>query len=447
MRKYNLILVGVLILHLFLLFHFQFTAWPEMLLWPYLMIHGWLPYLNIAIPHTPLLLVKLFVFYKIFGVGINQLKIFTWLSILVLDFLVFWIGKKLWNVKTALIALATFAFWQIFFDGNGLWFDLFMGLIVLISYYFVQKKNYFWAGFFWILAFLTKQTAVFFLIPIGLEILRDKKTIIKNGEKFILGILIILVPFILILWAFGILPAFIDWGIKFGIFVLPKATGQIQLPDLKTLFVSLLPFSIFIPVLFYKKTRNIYLFVWSIVGIFGAYPRFEYFHFQPAIPFLGLATGFVVSHYDKKNRLIKSFLTIYLIGSLILFAGFFIRNWNEGTRFFETDVSDVAAYVKANSKPGDTIFVMNWWDNIYALTNTLPPTNPWVPQLSWYTEMPGIQEKMVQGLSETKPEMVLLQPYSDIGLSSYIPEDDFNYVQKNYVLKTTVDDIEIFVPK
>lgn len=447
--KKTYLLIPIVVAHLLLLINLKFTAWPETLLWPYLMIHGWPPYLNIAIVHTPLMLVKLAIFYKIFGVGILQLRIFTWILILVLDFLVFWIAKKLWNIKTALVALGSFAIWQVFFDGNGLWFDLFMGVIVLVSYFFVRKKNYFWAGIFWAFAFLSKQTAIWFLIPIGLEIVRlaSEDSPIKWVIKFIQGVLVISVPFVLTLWISGVLPSFYKWAINFGIFVLPKAQGQVQLPDLRSLAVSLFPFLIFAPLIWKTGRKNINLLVWAIVGGLGAYPRFEYFHFQPAIPFLALATGVFFSTKFWKNTLVEIFIIFYVLGSLYLFGGFFMRNFQEGTRFYEQDAQDMISYVRSNTKLGDKIFVMNWWDNIYALSDRLPAVDPWVPQLSWYTELPGIQGKMIEDLKSSKPKLVILNPYSESGLSAYIPQKVYNYVMQNYKLKEKVDGIDILIFK
>ena len=60
----------ILILHLVLLFNLKFTPWPEMLVWPYLILKGWFPYQDIAIAHTPVLLADLAIFGKIFGVGL-----------------------------------------------------------------------------------------------------------------------------------------------------------------------------------------------------------------------------------------------------------------------------------------------------------------------------------------------------------------------------------------
>ncbi len=44
----------------------NYTAWPEMLAWPYLILQGWLPYRDIAIAHNPLMLLDLVIFFKLF---------------------------------------------------------------------------------------------------------------------------------------------------------------------------------------------------------------------------------------------------------------------------------------------------------------------------------------------------------------------------------------------
>ena len=69
-KHWKILLVLLLGVHLFFLYLLKFTAWPEMLLWPYLITKGWLPYRDIAIAHTPLMLIDLSIFNKIFGFGI-----------------------------------------------------------------------------------------------------------------------------------------------------------------------------------------------------------------------------------------------------------------------------------------------------------------------------------------------------------------------------------------
>lgn len=437
--NYKLLLIGVVLAHLFLLLRLKFTAWPEMLLWPYLMIHGLLPYRDIAIAHTPNLLIGLSFFYKIFGVGILQLKIYTWNLIIFTDILLFWIINKLWSKKVAIVTVLTFAFWQLFYDGNGLWFDLMITPLAVFTFFLLEKKKYFWAGVFWILMFFTKQTAIWFLIPIIFSL--------KKYKEFIFGAVSTFIIYILAIWIWGNLPNFYEWAIHFGIFVLPRSQGQIQIPNLKNMLVAVFPFSIFIPYILKRKTKAVGLVLWSIAGGMAAYPRFEFFHFQPALPFLALASAVVFNDLNRANKLLKMFITFYLVGSIYLFANFFMRNYQEGTRFFETDVSDVVSYVKNNTEPGDKIFVMNWWDNIYPLTGTLPVTTPWVPQLSWYQEIPGVQEKEVADIKDSKPKLILIQNYSELGLNSYKPQTVFDYVMANFKLKEKIDGIDVLIPK
>ena len=432
-------ITGILILHLILLVKLKFTAWPEMLLWPYALLKGLLPYRDMAIAHTPLLLGKLAIFYQIFGVGILQLKIFTWILILFTDIVLYLISRKLWGKKVAFTALAVFSIWQLFFDGNGLWFDLFLAPVALILYYLVKSKRFFLAGIIFGLGILSKQTFVWFIIPVLFSKI--------NYKQFIFGGILVGVLFSLLLLPLGIFQGFINWAINFGIFILPGSLGQINLPDIKNLMVSIFPFTILILTLFVNKLKNINLITWAIFGSLGAYPRFEYFHFQPAIPFLAMGTALVINSFDWNNRLNKSMLTFYILGCLFLFGSFFIRNWGEGTRFFENDVAQVVSFVKANTKPGDKIFVMNWWDNIYPLTGTLPATNPWVPQLSWYQEIPGIQEEEISDLKDSKPKLILLQEYSGTGLSAYKPSLVYDYVITNYKISNKIDGIEILVKK
>ncbi len=442
-----------------------------MSLWPYLITKGWLPYQNMAIAHTPLLIFDLALFYKIFGAGIITLKFFTWGLILLSDVLVFFVARKLWSKKIAYLSLVTYALWLLFYDGNSLWFDIYMGVLAFCSFYFVKGKRWVWAGVFWALAFLSKQTAVWFLIPIAAEMVDIKWLMIKNilrqplkvrpckvFGKFILGATVVAVPFVLLLFIFNLLPPFWDWAVKFGVFTLPKAQGQIQLPTVKNLVVALFPFTVFLFLIsktFGRKQLatnhqplTISLFLWAIAGMMGAYPRFEYFHILPAVPYLAIASGKVFSGLNDGKKIFFRFLIfLYILGSLFLTAKYFSRDFKGGIRFYESEVTKVVDYVKYSTEVGDRIFVLNFWDNIYALTDTLPSTDPWVPQLSWYMEMPGIQEKMVEDLKRNPPKLVVYYPYTVSGLSSYIPEKVYDYVTENYKISQKVDGLEILVPK
>ena len=453
-KKINLKLViaGLLLVHLFLLAKLKFTAWPEMTLWPYLITKGWLPYKDIAIAHTPLLLVDLTILYKLFGVGLWQLKIYTWLLILLTDVLLFWVVKEIWKRKTAILSLAFFIPFQLFYEGNGLWFDLALAPVALLVFYFIKKKDYLWAGIFWALAFLTKQTAFWFLIPVGLMFfqgitLQKLQKLIERSRRFALGILSTFLIAILTIWVLGFLKDFYYWTFEFGIGILPKAQGQINLPSLRQLAISFFPFSILFFLLFTQKRKeSILISIWVIAGALGTFPRWELFHFQPAIPFLAIAGGLVFSQIKKLKPIINILLVGYVVLSVVLVSKYYLREWGRETRFFEPEIKQIVTYVKKNTEQNDKIYVLNAWDSVYALSNTLPAVRPWIPHLPWYMKLPDIQEDIVSSLDIVRPNLIMQGEYSEAGLGSYKPELIDEYIKDNYEINDNIGSYLIFIP-
>ena len=440
--KKNLFLILALILsgHLFLLANLRFTAWPEMLFWPHLILKGWLPYRDIAIVHTPVLLFDLTIFYKIFGVGLIQLKAYTWILILITDALVFWVAKKLWGYKEAVLALLFYIPFQLFYEGNGLWFDLALAPLALLAYYSLKQKKYLWVGIWWGLAFLTKQTAFWFLIPIGLALVKDFRA--KRIKSVVLGTLIIFGVASFVFLALGIWRDFIRWAFEFGVWQLPRAQGQIHLPGIRQLFTTLLPFVVLVPLFFEKGRKNLDVVVWALFGLLGAYPRFELFHFQPALPFLAIGAGIVLVRFIGR----KSVLVLLALGYLVLIYVLVGKLWLKGTRFFEPEVLEVAAYIKKNTNPGQEIYVVNAWDSLYALSDTLPAIRPWIPHLSWYMELPGVQEEMVSDLTQNHPRLIVQGEYEKEGLGAYKPAKVTQFISQNYKVSDKIGRYLILTP-
>lgn len=443
MKKRKLALISLLFVHLFLLFNTKFTAWPEMTFWPYLMLKGWIPYKDIAVVHTPLLLYLLEGFYSIFGVGTVQLKVFTWGLILLTDLLLFNIVGKLFDKKVSIFALAFFLPLQIFYEGNGLWFDLLLFPLVFSAYYFLKKKRYIYSGILWGLAFLTKQTAVWFLIPVFFTIARRpfKDWLLSVGIKFAYGLGLVLLAFGLVLLKLQIWQDFYRWAVDFGVFTLPGLKGQISLPGLKTLIYSLFPFVFVLPFLTSKKREEKELVVWSIFGVLGAFPRFELFHFQPALPFLAVLMALF---FSKKGAPV--YKSVMVVGLSVLFVRSLVVNFGQETRFVNESVVNVSAYIDDRVDDGDEIFLVNLWDNIYVHSGTVPATRPFVPGLEWYWEQPGIQKGLVEGLGEKVPGLILVGEYAESGLASYKPELVQKFIDENYELTDTIENVKVYVP-
>jgi len=371
----------------------NFTAWPEMLAWPHLILNGWLPYRDIAIAHNPLLIAVLALFYKMFGVGILQLKIFTWILIFLNSFLTYFVTSKFWNKKKAILVAALYLLLCIIYEGNGLWFDLALVPFALLLYYFVRLKMYVLAGIVFALGFLTKQTFIYLLIPVLISEIKNKNTLLTRSEKFLRGSLVVAILFLIIMFVFGIADDFYLWAVKFGIFYLPGAEGQVLMPTLKQFIFSVAPFL----VLFLNFT----LVPWILAGIAGVYPRFELFHFQPALPFLAIAVSNII--FSKQKILIKSIIVVFIFAFLFLGLK---RQIGTNTRFYEPEVIKITDEInKAGTKE---IYIVNYWDNIYALTNTIPATRPLIPYIPWYLNYANDKESIINNLKLKMPKVLVV---------------------------------------
>lgn len=373
----------------------NFTAWPEMIAWPYLMLQGWLPYRDIAIAHNPLLIIILTGFYKLFGIGILQLKIFTWGLIVTNSYLAYLVSKKFWTKKTAILSSILYLILCIIYQGNGLWFDLALTPFALLLYLFIREKKYLYAGIVFTLGFLTKQTFIYFLLPLAVEIVRSTKYSVPRLKQFLFGSGIVIIIFLLILSLLGILDDYYDWAIKFGILYLPHAVGQISFPELKQFVFAISPFLVAV-----LSTEYIVL-SFMIVGAFGTYPRWELFHLQPALPFLAIVIS--VFMFSKKSKIIKVFVCTLLIG--FMFIGIY-RNLGNNTRFFESDVLNVSS--KVLELKYKNIYVVNYWDNVYSLTNTIPATKPLIPYIPWYLNYQNNKETILIDLKVKVPEVIII---------------------------------------
>jgi hypothetical protein len=425
------ILIFIVLLYLLLLGNIKFTAWPEMLLWPYLIIKGWLPYQDIAIAHNPLLITLLTYFYQIVGVGIIQLKIFTWSIISLIVYTIYFVAYRLYNKKTAFLSVIFSLPLLIYYQANGLWFDLLLSIFGLFVYYFFYKEKYFWTGLVWGIAFLTKQTAVFLLLPLIL-IKNNREKIVKHYGRMVTGTSTLAVLFLTSKVLTGEFWHYLYWTVGFAGGKLPFSVGQINFPSIAKLLMGLSPFILAtIFVLSNKKRRGLTLLTWAFCAALGSYPRWELFHFLPAVPFLSILFARIYNirtkswSFNTLRKLSIAFIILLSIKSVY-------RDLNGQTRFFEQEVQNTAEYIKEKTKADEKIFVANAWDSFYVYTNTLPANKPWVPQLSWYMSLPGVEDKMLSDLLTSSPKYVIIHPYSNSGLDSFKPQKIADYLDKYY---------------
>jgi 4-amino-4-deoxy-L-arabinose transferase-like glycosyltransferase len=421
-----------------------------MILWPYFLPKGLLPYQDIAMAHSPLLIFDLTIFYRIFGVSLFNLKLYTWILILMTDLLIYWVTEKLTKNKTiAVLSLMFYVFWQPYFEGNGVWFDLVLAPLALLIFYLLYQKDYFWSGIIFGLAILVKQTAFWFVFPIGFGFWLAKMLKRHSIIRFLVGLVIPLSLFLIYLIGTRTFQDFYFWAIKFGIGYLPRAPGQVDFPKIKEALSLGVPYALTLFAVFLLAKKRfkdkkliVFLLAWCFFTTLGIYPRWTYKHFQPALPFLSIISGLCVSYISISSKRLSlywwAYFVLIILGTIHLQTRFYRLHWQKPDRFFEKETLETANWLKQNTQPGEKIFILNSWDHLYALTNTLPAVSPWVPTLPWYMEYSGIQEGITSDLEEGKPRLVVFEPYREKGLGSYKPEKIDGFLNRNYILKEVV---------
>jgi hypothetical protein len=213
----------------------------------------------------------------------------------------------------------------------------------------------------------------------------------------------------------GIVDDFYKWTIEFGILYLPNASGQISLPSIRQAVFALAPFGIFV--------FGGGLLPWAFVGALGTYPRWELFHFQPALPFLSIAISSFM--FSSKKRMFK--IIVIAIFALHFFVGI-ERMLGSDTRFYEPQVRSIVNEIKRQN--AKEIYIANYWDNVYTLTNTLPVTSPLIPYIPWYLEYSNnkhepYKEVIISSLKLKMPEIIVIGERDNVFPELYIFVDKF----------------------
>lgn len=458
MKKFYLLLAGLLAIHLFLLLNLRFTAWPEMFSYAYLKNNGFLLYKDIIHPYPPLLTLTLSYIYKIFGYDLIVLQTLSWLTILTSSLLVFLVGHKVTkNENIALLILGIYVFLQPFLEGNMLWFDIAIVLPILLGAFFAlrwiekdgnQKLNIFLAGLFFGAASLIKQTAgifwvVFFVFLIFRKAKKTEFVHLFAGPVFLWGI------FLGRIIQESQLIEFWNWTIFYPLFKWSDFPGYVQMElsprELVTLGIFLIPVILY--VLWRRTTRDerLWLLVlFLIAGLVAIYPRFSYFHFQPSLIFFVLLYGYIARGLNLQQRIIGIFLFFLFLFPLI-HKPVFVLEWQKEPRFYGQEEGEFANLLKAKVGDKKNVFLFGLPSQFYSMTQTLPP-KPWTDNFGWYLEVPGVQEMVVERWSNSPagglPDFTFWRapsPGNWFDLGTYQPQKIAQWIRENYTEKEEVE--------
>ncbi len=444
LKKYAFL--GFFLLHGLLLFSIKFTAWPEMLAYPYLLSHGFHFYSDIIQPYVPLLPFILFGLGKVFGLSVLLLRTITFVIILITDLLLWWWLHKLFKKKIALITFFLYVLLQVSFDGNGLWFDLVIAPWALGAYYFLstfvekrQNKLLFLAGLLLGVAMIIKQTAVWCLLVSLLYLVWQ-----KQFKSLAIIIVASLLPIFLLLFFFPPHQLFY-WTLVYPFTIAPTMSGYVQYPSIKQLAQML---ALFLPLVWLfkiKSQQSLLLLGWFLASLGFLFPRFDYFHLQPALPFLMIGLAWVATSLKKKQAIQISL--VYFLGIGLLFCKFITHNFLQPVRFFDKQLYDTAQQLNQKLPKNQPIFFYNTPAQ-YFIAAQLLPTKPWADTFPWYLEIPGLQTQIIKNLDQVN--FVILAPIQNGGaydLGSYRPVKIDTYISSHFTLTDTVGELKILQRK
>lgn len=444
-------LLFIFILHLLILSKLIFTAWPEMLSYPYLFAKGFLFYKDFIMPYPPALILFLSVVFNIFGFTPEVLKTLTWILIISIDIILFLILQKITKrYLVAIIFLGVFIFLQSFLEGNMLWFDFATVLPLLLSFYFILKwlensnlKNMFLISFFLTLAILVKQTAAVYFLGflgfyfwgfMGLKNLRELKGIGVIGG----GILILIIPLLIFLIKTESLIYFWNWIFLYPLTEWSKFPGYVDftISRRETIVTMLLLSPLMFSLICWKKlfASRVFLMtsIFTVAALIAVYPRFSFFHLQPTIAFLVIIFAKIFCEIPKRIK--PSYLSaIFITTFFIVILSFKNAVGNQVRFYLEVDqmMAQKIAQVVENT---DKVFFLGVNSSEYVFANKIPPKN-WSDNFGWYLEIPGVQEWVIKGFKNKPPEKILWRVPSKgewYRLGVYQPQKITEYIRKHY---------------
>lgn len=453
--KKILVLFGLVFFHLLLLFNLQFTAWPEMLSYPYIFSKTFNLYQGLVHPYPPLLTLMLSGVFSIFGYKIITLKIFTWILIIAGDLVFFKILRRVFKKDViSYLFLFFYVILQSFLDGNMLWFDNALVLPLLLAFYliikWIDKKNIIYLtliGLFLSFAVLIKQTALIYVFAFFIiYVLKNKKIVFKDLIFFSFVPLVFLIRFAGYLNATNAFKDFWNWTVFYPLKYWSKLPSYVDLSLSKMeSFVSITFLALLLPGLLIRTKKNKYLIptiIFFVLSIVAIYPRFSYFHLQPVIPFYVLLLALLFKGSKKRHK--KGLLFTYFIGFFIVLAPIAKLNWNNQTRFF--DDRNVELVEDMKKAPEDaSVLLIGLHSSYYVYSNTYPPL-PWIDNFSWYFEVPGVQESTIENYKKNPPLFVYIRVpergnWHDLG--TYLPQKIVDWVHLDYTLiETNLEGIE-----
>lgn len=443
-------LIGI---HSWILTKLIFFPYPEFFVYSYLANRGLFPYRQILDQHFPGLM-----FFPVNFDNLGMTSPFAarvWLIgiVVLVHALLFLIGKRIFkSEKKALLGNFIFLLWQPFFEGWVLWIDSFLPLLLLPAFYFSylawQKggsRNFFLTGLFLGIALLFKQV-VLPLAVLVIAILFLKRRDFSNVLWYGLGFIPLPLLMVLYFWVKGALWDFWYWTVVFNLTTFAEL-GR-KSPFLTGVFRVGAVFGFIVFSLFYKSQQKLAFWIGLFVlgSLAAAFARFDFVHFQPALPFVALGTVLALS-FLWENKKARALIGVYLAGAIFFLSVFYQGHLGQKILFFDNETYMIAEKIKELSDPGERIFVFGAVPHLYQMSNTLPSGDVFVFQFPWFLMI--TEDRILDGIEKDRPRLVVADRSVVIQgdpITSYAAKIN-SYLLENYETKEKIGNVEFLVPK
>jgi hypothetical protein len=413
----------ILLLQFWILANLTLFLAPELSLYPYFVSRGLAPYSQIVDQHFP------FIFFGPLHLGqfglssppSLRLLLYALVGVVNLEF--WWLaGSKLKNLNQRLWLQLGFVLGLSLLAANHLWLETFALFFVISGLLLERGRLEFssWVtGLLWGASAITRPLLAPFLLLLWWR--TGRKPEIAGG---------VIISLLIVTWWLvdqQLLNPFLELLAFNGTYYAPMAG---RLPDMSEFKAIVWVLGWLALVL--KPSRLVLLA--AAAAMLPSYPRFGLFH-NLLLLTLPLWTGVKI----RQGALVKIWLVLGLV--LILRTA----NRQENYNFFypESQAREIAVI---NSFQPTEVYFFGGPDQLYYLTNTLPPGGYYLPSLPWYHANQAWVERQIANLEAHPQALVVVNTASRVD-----GQDLINYsrrisqfIRDHYQLVETVGSLEIY---
>jgi len=357
------------------------------------------PYRDFFFAHPPLQIYFLALLFKIFGASFAVGKISTLIFSSLSAFLIFFLGKTMYDEKAALTAVVFFIITPAFLSFSSMGYGMFEALFfALLSFYLFLKEKYLPSSLSMVLAVMFRYTAFIYILPFLIFWKR------KNIKKlFVFLFPMAAFTFIVLLSVFGM-----EYFKDTVLYHTSLKVGAPQSLSLQYWSFSLpIIFLVLISIIFsfrQKDRTTFYLGLTALVIDFLLLLTLKnifYHYFIISLPFYMLA---IASMFQKMKDVLMKF-AIIAVFLLMVFNNFktidYYNNPSQAESFKEA-----ADYVAGQTKSGEKIFGEPTLTNYVSFTRGIAITGGYIDSYTTHIAFDG-EEKVVEMLSKEKPKIIV----------------------------------------